>query len=526
MTSTPFLPMHVQALGLSRNPFPYTPDADSYFLTPYLEEQIVELEHCILARKGFCLLTSEIGLGKSTLVRRLLASLQQKAVRCALVVNTFLQGPELLRAIVSDFGLLPAEDLYSNHKILNDFLLQMHRSGSTCLIVIDDAQNLSRSSLEMIRLLSNLETDQEKLIQILLVGQPELEMELAAHDLRQLRSRLAKHVRLNALSLEESIEYTAFRFSVASKGSSEYAINQPAGKMLWQATQGIPRGMHIILDRCLYGLMHRDVKLIDSALMAHAIADAQILLRGLSSTTDKPAVAKPRFEPLNARSKQYHIAPIFVVMAIGTVGLIFSAIWWAQTNSSDAKQLSIDPSIANAPISASHSALAVSTVAPEAKITQFSKASNTETTSVAAAIVTTPVRSVKPTAECTDQMDKPVVPYASDPLQFARLTPETWALVGERLGASVKTCFDSKQKDYQIAWHAPAVPVVFPAGREVARYQIGLSNFGSLAASEVDGILGAKTTESIRLLQMRIGIEPSGRLDPLTALVLNKVYLN
>ncbi len=521
MTNTPFLPMHVQALGFTRNPFPYTPDADSYFLTPYLEEQIVELEHCILARKGFCLLTSEIGLGKSTLVRRLLASLQQQAVRCALVVNTFLQGPELLRAIVSDFGLSPAEDLYSNHKILNDFLLQMHRSGTTCLIVIDDAQNLSRSSLEMIRLLSNLETDQEKLIQILLVGQPELEMELAAHDLRQLRSRLAKHVRLNALSLQESLDYTAFRFSVASKVSSEYVINQPAGKLLWQASQGIPRGMHIILDRCLYGLMHRGVKIIDSAMMAQAIADAQILLRGLSSTIDKPMIASPAYDSAHDRSKQYQFAPIMVGAVIGTFGLVFSAIWLTQKSSLDAKQMSIAQSSTNVPIAA-----VASIAASEAKHTQTSKISHAEITTATAAMISTPLPIANFAAECSDQMGVSIFPNASDPLQLARLTPQTWALVGERLGSSVKTCFDSRQKQYQIAWHAPSVPIVFPAGREVAKYQIGLSNFGSLAASEVDGILGAKTTESIRLLQTRIGIEPSGRLDPLTALVLNKVYLN
>jgi general secretion pathway protein A len=390
------------------------------------------------------------------------------------------------------------------------------------LVVIDDAQNLSRSSLEMIRLLSNLETDQEKLVQILLVGQPELEMELASHDLRQLRSRLAKHVRLNALSLRESLDYTAFRFSVASKTSSEFAIDDAAGKMLWQAAQGIPRCMHIILDRCLYGLMHRGAKLIDPALMSHAIADSQILLGRLGSAKDRPMNGNSTFEPSRLRSQQVQVTPLVMGAAVAVAGLVFSGLWWAQTNSSlNTKQLSLTPSLASVATATSPNAASV-----EATLNPTVKAANEETAKPAVSASSGQTSIARAAAECADQSDTPIFPGASDPLQIARLKPQTWVLIGERLSASVKTCFDAKQNEYQIVWHAPTVPIVFPAGREVARYQIGLSNFGSLAASEVDGILGSKTTESIRLLQMRLGIEPSGRLDPLTALVLNKVYLN
>ena len=194
---------HLADLGLVRNPFPPTPDAWCYFSTPRLEEHMVELAHCVLSRKGFCLLTAEVGIGKSTLVRRLIFDLAPQGVVSAFVFNTFLQGPDLLAAVLQDFGLQSAGSMSADIAELNAFLLKNHQEGKTCLLVIDDAQNLSEDSLELVRLLCNLETDQEKLLQILLAGQPELEAALSQHNLRQLRSRIVKHARLQGLSSTE-----------------------------------------------------------------------------------------------------------------------------------------------------------------------------------------------------------------------------------------------------------------------------------------------------------------------------------
>lgn len=186
-------------LGLSRNPFPPTPDAGSYFFTSCLEEDFAEIAHCIEARKGFVLLTGEVGLGKSTMVRRLLDTLQGKKCHSALILNTFLQDGALLSAIQMDFGLPPNDSVEQGLEQLTQLLIARHQAGEISLLVIDDAQNLSVQSLELVRLLCNLETNQEKLLQILLAGQPELEHTLASPELRQLKSRIVKHARLTGL---------------------------------------------------------------------------------------------------------------------------------------------------------------------------------------------------------------------------------------------------------------------------------------------------------------------------------------
>ena len=270
---------HLAALGLVRNPFPPTPDAGCYFSTPHLDEQMVELAHCIQSRKGFCLLTAEVGMGKSTLVRRLMTDLAPSGVVSALVFNTFLQGPELLAAVLQDFGLESAGSMSADIATFNAFLLSNHQEGKTCLLIIDDAQNLSEPSLELVRLLCNLETDQEKLLQIMLTGQPELEETLSRHNLRQLRSRVVKHARLHGLNSTEIADYVRFRFESAGSDGS-LTLQADACQMLWKETQGVPRQIHLILDRCLYGLAAKAGNVIDPALMRKAIDESPVDLAG------------------------------------------------------------------------------------------------------------------------------------------------------------------------------------------------------------------------------------------------------
>lgn len=259
-------------LGLSRHPFPPTPDAQSYFFTPRLEEDYAELLHCIVARKGIMLLTGEVGLGKSTLVRRLLDSLAGRRYHSALVFNTFLQGEALLAAILADFGLPPAGSPQQGLEQLNRFLIERHRAGDTCLLVIDDAQNLSIESLELVRLLCNLETGQEKLLQILLAGQPELEQTLASEPLRQLNSRIVKHARLGGLCRQEMGRYFDFRIN-ACGGEGRYTLAPAAVAPLWRVSRGNLRRMHLVLDRCLYGLASRSETVVRAALLRRAVAE-------------------------------------------------------------------------------------------------------------------------------------------------------------------------------------------------------------------------------------------------------------
>ena len=526
--------MHVKALGFARNPFPYTPDAHNYFLTAHIEQQFAELTHCILDRKGFFLLTADIGLGKSTLVRRLIMTMQQQQVRCALVVNTFLQGSELLGAIVSDFGLPATGDLYQDHKTLNDFLLEMHRKNITCLVVIDDAQNLLKSSLEMIRLLSNLETDQEKLVQILLVGQQELDVALTSIDLRQLKSRIAHQIRLQALSFQESLEYVAFKLQSSSPGSdvvaAEQTISVQAARLLWVASRGVPRSMHVILDRCLYGLLTKNECSISVQTMNQAIAETCNLREGfaggghsVSARSAGAFTAVPRFAAAN------QIFALAAVVAV-VVPVVFLAGWWMQSSQALAFTLPLYPRISNEVASQKlpveqFQAQSVSLTSIEAKPSSPTQqtppvSSAVQTLAVSPTVITPAIASCSNTS--AQQIDTPT----ADVPQQARLSVKTWALIGQKLQQSVKPCFDAVSNEYQISWTAPNTQLGFPARSDIAKYQIGLANFGSLVPTKVDCIYGNQTIEAVKVLQTDLAIPVSGRLDPLTTLVLSQFFIN
>lgn len=266
---------YLDALGLSRSPFPTTPDAACYFCTPWLREEQAETLHCLLARKGFVLITGEVGLGKSTFVRRLADDVQQQGCAVAFVLNTFLHGGDLLRSINGDLGIEPGLDFADDLTRLNTFLLHQHGADRTVLLVIDDAQNLSLENLELIRMLSNLETSQDKLLQILLCGQPELVDKLAQPSIRQLASRIVKHVQLRRLEPAETRAYVDFRLS---RAGADIAMGPRALRALQQRSRGNPRRMHMILDQCLYGLVAGRVRTITATLVQRGAAEAGMRL--------------------------------------------------------------------------------------------------------------------------------------------------------------------------------------------------------------------------------------------------------
>ncbi|TWI06223.1 general secretion pathway protein A [Luteimonas cucumeris] len=264
---------YLAPLALARAPFPPTPDAEGYFHTAALERDLAEASHCLLARKGFVLLTGEVGMGKSTFLRRLLNAVEREGAVASLVFNTFLQGPELLAAILRDFGIEASADAADNIDRLNRFLLRRWQDGHTCVVVIDDAQNLSLESLELLRLLSGLESGQEKLLQIVLAGQPELDAQLARPEIRQLTSRIIKHIRMDALDAAECARYVEFRLTDAG-AAGRIRIDPAAHAALYRASGGNPRRIHLIMDRCLYGVVARGQPHIDAALVRAAAAEA------------------------------------------------------------------------------------------------------------------------------------------------------------------------------------------------------------------------------------------------------------
>ncbi|MBF0186810.1 MAG: AAA family ATPase [Magnetococcales bacterium] len=258
---------YLDFLGLQKNPFPVAPDVDSFYLPSRIDSLIAETLHCIQTRKGFMILTGEVGLGKTTISQRLLRIMEGQQIETALVLNTYLQGLDLLAEINRDFGIEVDDAVPQRHlSVLNDFLMDRYHKGINCALVVDDAQNLTKDSLELIRMISNLETNAEKLVQILLVGQPELEEKLNSHELRQLKSRVVVHGRVQPLSLDDLKQYAFFKINAAG-GHGGITIPDRAFRLIHELTDGNPRLINKLMDRALYGLFAYNTSKMSRALI-------------------------------------------------------------------------------------------------------------------------------------------------------------------------------------------------------------------------------------------------------------------
>lgn len=262
---------HLQRLGLARSPFPPTPDSCGYFSSAQLERAHVEIGHRVRTRAGIALLTGEVGTGKTTFLRRLIKDLELDGNTVSLVFNTFLQGPDLLAAVLRDFGLPPSGSPARDIQSLNRFLVKRWQRQVTCVLIIDDAQNLDIASLELVRLLTCLESEQEKLLQIILAGQPELLALLARPEIRQLTSRITSHIQLHGLDAAATGQYVNFRLAAAGAGG-DIVIDGEATRALHAHSGGNQRRIHLIMDRCLYGLYGQPAPRRIRATLVHAAA--------------------------------------------------------------------------------------------------------------------------------------------------------------------------------------------------------------------------------------------------------------
>jgi general secretion pathway protein A len=213
--------MYNRYFGFLESPFSVTPDPRFFYSNPVYLEAYANLRYGIEAKKGFIAITGEVGTGKTTLLRKLMHRLQS-SIHSVFIFNTDVSFNELLRLILSDLGL-PAEgkDRLAMIEELNSYLLEQVAKGDIVCLLIDEAQNLSDESLEGLRLLSNLETDKEKLLQIVLMSQPELQIKLARTNLRQLRQRIAIQCEITPFKDEEVGSYITFRLSVAGYQSED-----------------------------------------------------------------------------------------------------------------------------------------------------------------------------------------------------------------------------------------------------------------------------------------------------------------
>ncbi|OGP16358.1 MAG: hypothetical protein A2V21_301345 [Deltaproteobacteria bacterium GWC2_55_46] len=263
--------MYERFFFLKEKPFHITPDPRFLYLSRKHREAIDLLTFGINGRKGFILLTGEVGTGKTTLCRALLEKLPP-GTESALILNPVLSDVELLKTITQDLSLKVAEDTPKGHiDALNSFLLELSASGGNAVVIIDEAQNLSPAALEMVRLLSNLETEKEKLLQIILVGQPELKEKLSRTNLRQLNQRIIIRHHLEPLDLGETGAYIENRLAIAGGNGVEFT--KDALRSIHKGSGGIPRMINIICDRALTAAFIDGKKAVDSSVLGKALVE-------------------------------------------------------------------------------------------------------------------------------------------------------------------------------------------------------------------------------------------------------------
>ncbi len=242
--------MYLDFYGLTDKPFSITPNPRYLFLSKHHREVFAHLLFGIRHHAGFIEVTGEVGTGKTTVLRTLFRELEREEVRIAYIFNPCLSAPDLLRTVNREFGLEHQASPPELHAALNTFLLQENATGRTVVLVIDEAQNLAVDVLEQVRLLSNLETETDKLIQIVLVGQPELGDLLEKKELRQLSQRITVRYHLQAMDAEDTAAYIEHRLGIAG-WSRGHLFSSAAQKKIFQETQGNPRMINILCDRAL-----------------------------------------------------------------------------------------------------------------------------------------------------------------------------------------------------------------------------------------------------------------------------------
>src|SRR6202453_2794310 len=229
--------MYNSFFKLQSSPFGTSPDPRFLYMMPHTREALACLEYGISARKGFTVLTGEVGTGKTTLLRRALSSFSNRRVSTAFVFNPRLDTLDFLEFVLTDFGIVPATRTKAGMLLqLNRWLIERFRMEETCVFVVDEAQNLSWELLEEIRLLTNLETSSEKLFQIVLSGQPELEEKLRHPSVRQLRQRIALWARTHAITADQTANYIAQRLLIA--GTADRIFSDDAVAAIHRASRG------------------------------------------------------------------------------------------------------------------------------------------------------------------------------------------------------------------------------------------------------------------------------------------------
>ncbi|HIJ96938.1 MAG TPA: AAA family ATPase [Desulfuromonadales bacterium] len=290
--------MYRSYYSLTFKPFELLPDPRFIYFSASYKKALTYLDYGIRERSGFILLTGEVGSGKTTLIRDLLSKHYEHVI-LSKIFNTCVTSEQLLAMINDDFGLpTQGKDKITLIRDLNAFLVEQYSHGNQPILIIDEAQNLDAPLLEEVRMLSNLETADSKLLQIILVGQPEMRKTLAAPGLRQLRQRININCHLKALSREEVEEYVLHRLSVA--GNPTAVIFSPDSlEVIYRYSRGIPRLINIICDFLMLSAFADETNAISIEMVREVIGDLDFdnyywaVDATVTEQRDVPAVATP-----------------------------------------------------------------------------------------------------------------------------------------------------------------------------------------------------------------------------------------
>jgi len=305
--------MYKGFFGLKDNPFNVNPDPRYLYFTKEIEEALSGLKYGVQNRKGFITLTGEVGTGKTTLINRLLDWLHGQRVRTAFLFNSRMNSSQLFDFILAEFGIVCESRTKSQQLMrLNQWLLDRFRAGETTVLIVDEAQNLTYPVLEEIRLLTNLETSTEKLLQIVLSGQPELEEKLKLPQLRQLRQRIMLRCKTMPLSKDQTSDYIVERLRIA--GASGAPIFSPeAVEVIHKYSDGIPRVVNLLCEHSLinaYVEQQRPITAKTVEDVAHEFQLDEVLPTAASTRVDGDVYTSESFiQNLGEALSRFRISP-------------------------------------------------------------------------------------------------------------------------------------------------------------------------------------------------------------------------
>jgi general secretion pathway protein A len=314
--------MYLEHFGLRENPFSLTPDPRYLVMTDGHKEALASMIYGIQERRGFVLVVGEVGTGKTTLIRHLLGHFGDN-IRTCYILNTLVSFEELLEAILRDLALsCPSRLRLDMIEALNEYLIKEAEAGRYVVLLLDEAQHLSSAVLEDLRMLSNLETSQSKLLQIILVGQPELVDKLAQPGLRQLRQRIALIAELTPLTFKETTQYIDHRLRVAGRREG-VPFTWAALRRIYSASGGIPRLVNLLSDKALVLAFGDGVNRIRHHIVKQAAKE-----RNFSPRTSRPmAAAAETPSALHPRGWPVFRLPAAILVSMAVLAALIPAVW-------------------------------------------------------------------------------------------------------------------------------------------------------------------------------------------------------